>query len=284
MSIPIALLFSLAFQTPALDLPKRFLAPKPKPDAVMAKVGGVPIRASDIESYLWDWRAYEVMQDAVTHQMIAAEAKKQKVVAADSEIQQELNRQLEGIKSQLKPGQTVQKAMLEQGFPKSRLYLRIKSEVLLNKLTMKSFDPKSYVKVSTIIIRARSEQTAELAVALKRADEAYAALRSGEPWSDVLSRYTDDTTTLQSQGLLGWRDMNAFPPTVRQEVAAMKPGAITKPAQTQNGIQIFRIEALGSSAEGPVLNDLKQSFLMGSRQKVLDQIRAKTPVEIFVGK
>lgn len=284
MSVPIAVFFSLAFQTPTLDLPKRFVTQKPKPTAVLAKVGGVPVRASDIESYLWDWRAYEVVQDAVTHQMIAAEAKKQKVAATDAEIQKDLNRQLEAIRSQLKTGQTLQKAMLEQGFTRSRLYLRVKSEVLLNKITMKSFDPKGFVKVSTIIIRARSEQTAELAVAVRRADEAYAALKSGEPWNDVLSRYTDDPSTLQSQGLLGWRDLGAFPPSVKQELQSLKPGGITKPAQTQNGIQIFRIEALGTSAEGPVMDDLKQAFLVGSRQKVLDRIRTQTPVEIYVGK
>jgi parvulin-like peptidyl-prolyl isomerase len=285
MTLPVfAFAVVVALQTPALQLPRQHLTVRPKPAAVLAKVGGVPIKATDLEPYLWDWRAYEVLQDAITHQMIAAEARAQKVSVTDAEVQKLLEAQMAAMRGQLRPGQTLAKAMLEQGFPKNRLFLRLRSEMLLDKLTLKRFNSKLFVKVSTIIIRPKSEQASELALAVKRAEDAYAALAGGEPWSDVLSRFTDDPGTIRTDGLLGWRDLGAFPPTVRQELASKKPGGITKPAQTQNGIQIFRIESLGSEASGPVLEELREAFLTGTRQKVLEEIRAKAKIEVYLGK
>lgn len=269
---------------PALELPKRYLAAKPKPDAVLAKVGGVPIRAQDLEPYLWDWRAYEAIQDVLTFQMIATEAKRLKIVADPVAVERELNRQLEAAKTRLQPGQTVTQSLLEQGFPKSRLWLRIQTEQLLDKLVLQSFAPKNYVKVSTIIVRVRTGLTTDLADAIRRAEDAHTALKNGEPWGDVLSRYTDDPSTLQNQGLLGWRELSAFPAVVQQEMGLLHPGGITRPAQTSNGIQIFRVEAFGKTAEGAQLQELKEAFKNGSRQKYLDDLRKRIKTEIFFGR
>ena len=85
-------------------------------------------------------------------------------------------------------------------------------------------------------------------------------------------------------GLLGWRDLKAFPKEVQDQMAAMKPGGKTKPAQTQNGIQIFRVEALGSAAEGSSLQELKDMYLTATRQKYLQDLRARSNVEIRIGK
>lgn len=279
MNLPLFLAL-VVLQGQALDLPNKFISPKPKPDALLATVGGTPILASNLEPYLWDWRAHEALQDLVTHQMIAAEAARLSVRVSDEDIQKELDKQLEQVKKELQPGQTADQLLLERGFPKSRLYLRIRSEQLLNKLVMQSFDPKQFVKVATIVVRSRSEQASELAQALKRAEDAYNALRNGEAWGDVLARHSDDPGALQSQGMLGWRELRAFPPTVQDEMRSLKPGAITKPAQTANGIQIFRIEAIGAQAEGAAIQELGEAFLTGSRQRYLDGLRAKTKVEI----
>ena len=284
MTFALAIALAAAFQNPALSLPKKHLSPPPKPAAVVAKVGGVPITAADIESYLWDWRAYEIIQDAITHQMIAAEAKRQGVAVTDAEVQKALDERLAEVKKQLRPGQTLDQELREQGFTRSRLFLRLRSEQLLNKLLDKSFDPKDFIKVSTIIIRPQSEQATHLAEALQRAEAAYTALKNGEPWGDVLSRHSDDPSTIHSNGLLGWRELSAFPPTVQQEMATLKPGAITKPAQTTHGIQIFRVEAKGTSASGDVLKELKQAFVAGTGQRYLDDLRKRTKVEIFYGK
>jgi parvulin-like peptidyl-prolyl isomerase len=281
MILPLLVTVVLA-QTQALDLPRKFVAAKPKPDQVLATVGGVPIRAADMDAYLWDWRAYEAVQDVVTYRIIAAEAKHQNVSVADTEVQKELDQQLENVKKELQPGQSLQQLLLERGFPKSRLFLRVKTQELLDRLALKSFSPKSFVKVSTILIRFGN--TSELSQALQKAEAAYGALAAGEAWDEVLSRYVDDPTTIQNHGLLGWRDINAFPKEVRDQMASIRPGGRTHPAQTQNGIQIFRVDALGSSAEGVTLQELKSAYLAGTRTKYLQDLRAKAKVDIRIGK
>lgn len=283
MHLPLALAL-LGIQAQALDLPKKFLSPRPKPAAVVAKVNGDPIRAQDLESYLWDWRAFEAAQDLTSYQMVAAEARRQKVSVTDAEVQQELDKNLEQLRKELRPGQTLQGLLLERGFPKSRLYLRVKTERLLNKLVLKAFDPKPFVRVSTIVVRPLTERATDVAQALQRADDAYNALKNGEPWGDVLARHTDDTPTLQNGGLLGWREIRAFPPTVQQEMATLKPGGFTKPAQTANGIQIFRLEAVGAGATGAQLEELRNAYLQGTRQKFFEDLRARTKIEILIGK
>lgn len=284
MTQGLALFALLAFQTPAPDLPKKHMAPRPKPAAVLAKVGNVTIRASDLEDYLWDWRAQEALQDLVSHQMIANEAKRLKVTVSDAVVQRELDRELAELKRQLPAGEPLEASIKGRGFPRSRLFLRIKSEQLLNSLVLRSFNPKLYVKVSTIIVRARSEQATDLADALKRAGEAHTALKNGEPWSDVLSRHSQDASTLQTEGLLGWKELSAFPPTVREELASKLSGGITAPAQTPNGIQIFRLEAKGESATGSILTELKSAYLQATRPKYLEDLRKRSKIVVRLGK
>lgn len=268
----------LALQTPVPDLPKQHLKAKPRATAVVAQVGNVAIKASDLERYLWDWRAREALQDLITHQMIVNEARRLKVTVTNAAVQKELDKQLAEVKAALPPGETLEASIRDRGFPRSRLFLRIKSEQLLNAIVLKSFDRKNYVKVSTILIRPRTEQASDLAEALRRAESAYSALINGEPWSDVLSRHTEDAGALQADGSIGWKEHGAFPPTVRQEMARQKPGAITKPAQTANGIQIFRLDARGESATGTVLEELKAAYLQVVRPGYLEDLKKRTKI------
>lgn len=274
----LAALALLAFQTPLPDLPKKYLSAPPKKTSTMAKVGNVTIKASDLESYLWDWRAQEALQDLVTHQMIVNEARRLKVAVSDTAIQQELDKQLATVKAELPPGENLETSIREKGFPRSRLYLRIKSEQLLNALVLKSFSASAFVKVSTIIFRPKTELAADVAEAVRQAEDAHNALTNGEPWGDVLARYAHDASILQTGGLLGWKETVAFPSLVRQELAQHQAGAITRPAQTANGIQIFRLEAKGDTASGPVLEELKQAFLQAKRPAFLADLKKRTKI------
>lgn len=278
MILGLAALALLSFQTPLPDLPKKHLAAPPKRESAMAKVGNVTIKASDLEAYLWDWRAQEALQDLVTHQMIVNEARRQKVTVTDAAIQKELDRQLAAVKAELPPGENLETSIHEKGFPRSRLFLRIKSEQLLNALVLKGFSPKGFVKVSTIIIRPKSELAADIAEAARQAEDAHNALKNGEPWGDVLSRYTHDASTIEGGGLLGWRESAAFPSVVRQALQTGQSGAITAPAQTANGIQIFRLEARGDTAQGPVLEELRQTYLQAKRPAFLEDLKKRTKV------
>ena len=161
-----------------------------------------------------------------------------------------------------------------------RSFLRVKTEILLRKLILVNFKQEEYVKISTIVIKAASASTADVKVALEKADKTYGRLTGGEKWEDVLLSVTDDARARASLGQVGWRPITLFPESTRKELSAKK-GGITKPAQTQNGIQIFRIDATGKDATAAELLELQESYVGGQRQQFMAKLRADAKVEKF---
>jgi parvulin-like peptidyl-prolyl isomerase len=157
----------------------------------------------------------------------------------------------------------------------------VKTEVLLRKLILVNFKQEGYVKVSTIVVKPTSASASDVKVALEKAEKAYARLSGGEKWDDVLLSVTEDPRARASQGQVGWRPLALFPESVQKEIASLKKGAFTKPAQTQNGIQIFRIDAMGKGASAEELLELQESYVGGQRQQTMAKLRAEAKVEKF---
>ncbi|MCB8933184.1 MAG: peptidyl-prolyl cis-trans isomerase [Fimbriimonadaceae bacterium] len=262
------------------DLPAKYLTPPPAPSRVLARVDGVEIKASDVEPFLWDWRADEALMDLISYQMAKAEAASKGVQVPEKEIEAEVDRQIEAVRSSLQPGQTPEQSLKDEGFPRSRLYLRVASQLLIDGIVLRQFDPKEYVNVSTIVIKPVDEQASSLSAALKKAEDAYSRLQGGEPWETVLASLADPAGR-PSGGPVGWRPLSAFPDTVRSELEKLEPGKVTKPAQTSNGIQIFRMERQGSAAVGVEMDQLKATYLTGARQSYAKQLRDRVKIERF---
>lgn len=260
-------------------IPPTILPAPPAPDTPVLRVNGQPILARELQGFLWDWRGSEVMEDIITWRMLLDEANKRKITLSAEVVERELEAQIARARGQYPPGTNVEAQLRLQGFPKSRLYIRIQSEMLLDQIVMGEFDPAQFVEVSTIIFVPKSEQASDLAAAIQEAQKAYEALQNGEAWDAVLRRTVQDPAALQSNGRLGWRERSAFPASVREELLRLGPGGITKPAQTANGIQIFRLEQTGAAARGASLEELRTIFRTSGRQTVLDRLRRDTTVE-----
>jgi len=279
------LALAAALQGPgvALDLPDKYKVAAPSPDAVIARVDGVPVRASDLAPLLWDWRADEALTDLISYQMVKAEADAKGVRVTVEEVDGAMGKQLEQMRASLQPGLELDTALRQQGFTRSRLYLRVASQLLVEKLAMRQFDPKEYVKVSTIVVKPADEQATSLSAALKLAEGAYARLAGGEPWDSVLATVRDPSGT-PSGGPLGWRAVAAFPDSVRQEFEKIGEGKAARPVQTANGIQIFRVDRLGRNAVGPEVEELREVYLTGARQAYATSLRERTKIERFLGR
>jgi parvulin-like peptidyl-prolyl isomerase len=280
---PLAFALLAAFQqaAPLIDVPKSLLKPVPAVNQVLAKVDGQEIKSSDVEALLWEWRKADVVNDLVTYQIVRAAATKAGVSATDDEVLKEVSALLNGIKQTLPVGQTIEQAMEAEGTAPSRLFVRVKTEILLRKYILVGFKQADFVKISTIVIKPASASTADVKVALEKADKTYGRLTGGEKWDAVLLSVTDDERARASLGLVGWRPTSLFPESVQQELGTLKQGSIAKPAQTQNGIQIFRIEALGKAATAEELLELQESYVGGQRQQAMAKLRAASKVEKF---
>ena len=229
-------------------LPPQYEVKAPAAAKTIATINGEAVKASDVEAYLWDWRGYEALQDVISFRVIEQAAKKANVQVSDAEAMAAMDKQLAQMEKSIPAGKTLDEALIEQGYPKSRIFMRVRSELLLDKIVLKDLRPAELVKVSTMIFRATSEQTKDLAEAIKRADAAAAELQKGTPWEKVLEENERDPRILKSAGNLGWKALAAFPASIAQELMKIKPGQYTQPAQTPNGIQIFMLESVGTKA------------------------------------
>ncbi len=263
------------------DVPAKYAKPAPKPTQVVAKVDGVDIKASDVSDLLWEWRSQETLADIISYQVIKNAAVKQQVTTTDAEVQKFLDEQIAQLTPTLPAGKTVDQYLMEQGFTMSRMWLRVKTEVLLNKIALKDLKPLEYVKVSTIVVRPVSTSTTALTEAAKKADSFYEMLSKGEKWETVLGYSTSDPSTLESKGLVGWRLLSAFPELVQEEFKAQKLGAMTKPVQTNNGFQIFRIDGFGKDAKGKDLTDLENTHINSRKTTIANKIRSESKIERF---
>lgn len=255
--------------------------PKPAPDAILATVDGAPITAADVEAYLWAWKEKEVVRELADHKMIAAEAARQGVSVSDAEVKAKIDEQLAQVKANLPQGQTLDDFLKSRGAEPSRLFLAARSAVLVDKLAAKEFQPAKYVKVSTLVFRTTGDTTEALTKAIKAADAAYASLQAGKPWKDVLRVYETNSTVLSNDGLVGWKAYDAFPDSVRTQMDKLKPMGYTKPTQTANGIQIFRLDARGESANPADLAELRSQYIQSARQSLVPRLRQATKIEIL---
>ena len=255
----------------------------PSPTQVLAKVNGADIKASDVEPYLWDWRGSEVLQDVITDRLIRTEAAKMNISISDAEVAKGFDDQLAKMKSSLPAGQDLDDALHQRGFSRSRLYLRVRSDLLLTGIAEKNFSQKDMVNVSTLLFKPKSAAAGDVADAIKLADQARARLAGGEKWGDVLKSTQQEPQLVQANGQIGWRPISVFPEVTRQEIPALKPGQITKSVQTSAGIQIFKVEAKGDQASPDQMAQLKAQFVQAQRNELIQQFRQNGKVERFYG-
>lgn len=282
--LPILAFALAAAQSPVGDVPSKYKTAAPTPDTVVARVNGIAIKAGEVEPFLWQWRGNDAIQDFVTYQVLKTEAEKDRIDVSDAEVEKQIDLDIQQLQKQLPPNtdlSNVQATLAAQGITRSRLFVRARTQVLAEKIVQRSFSPKNIVNISTISFHAASEQTAALSDAIKRADAAYDRLKKGENWDAVLTSTTTDRTIIQSKGLVGWRDLSLFPKSVAEELKTLKPGEITKPAQTTGAIQIFRLNAFGETAKGKDLEDLKQYYFGAAYSQLIQRLHDEAKIERF---
>lgn len=255
------------------------LATPPKGDQVLAKVGNVAIRADDIAAVLWEARGEEILNDFVAYQLLKAQAEKQGVLVSDADVQRRMATLLKAQEADLPPGTDPQVSLNEQGLSASRLFLNVKTDLLLDGLAAQGFRPAEYVKVSTIIVTLKTEDPAEVEAAKNRLNKATARIKAGETWEAVAADTIEEPNAKKTGGYLGWRPLNLFPNALRSEISTLKPGQISGIAKTQFGVQMFRIEALGKDATGDQLEEMRTIGLRSAREQILQDVRANAKIE-----
>lgn len=81
----------------------------------------------------------------------------------------------------------------------------------------------------------------------KKITEAYQQLKSGEPWNEVVTAFSEDLSTIQNGGLIGWLNYQVASNSFIDTVMNVKTDvSFTEPKKTNYGFHIFRIDSVES--------------------------------------
>lgn len=272
---------NLALQTAAFQFSIPNLPKAPAAESVLMKVNGQDLKAKDVQDLLWDVRGEEIITDLVFYMLAKQEGDKLGIIVTQGEIEDGVKQELKRIEANLLNGQSLEQALVTQGQTQNRLYLGVKTSLLLTKIAMKDFDIKTYIKISTIWVKPKTNAASDVANTIQVMQKAYDRINAGEPWEKLVDELVVDPAGRASRGLLGWRPFSAFPDTVVPELNSLAKGKITKPVQTQNGIQMFRIETKGSEASKEDIESLKNELGDTLRMQVVNRLRKNMKIEQF---
>ena len=273
----IALTLTLQGSGFSLNIPSLALAPRP--DAAVAKVDGVVIKASDVEALLWEAHGTEIISDLIGFQMVKAEADRQGAIATEQEVTQALGDYMKSIAADAPAGTDIQGYLESQGLSKSRLYVNVKTDVLLNKLAKMRFQAARYVKVSTILVTPASNTAADMDAADQKVQTAYQRVKKGEKWEVVAADVISDANAKRTGGLLGWKSLELFPAATRTAIINLKPGEVTEPTRTVNGAQFFRLESQGANATKDELTEIQNIAIPSIKAQIASELRTRVKVE-----
>ena len=163
-------------------------------------------------------------------------------------------------------------------------------------------EARGEVEVAHILIRNRKTDDR---YAKTRIDSAYALLKDGVEWNEVLKKYTEDKNTKGKQGYLGWVAINKYLLPFENAAFSLKEdGAISRPVLTTFGYHIIKRiskkerpaydiarysleKELANSArimqaERDILNSIRKDSEFKTNTKNLDRVKNSVDSTIFV--
>src|SRR5688500_658516 len=214
-------LLSLAVGAVLLHLPQ-----VPQGDQIVVTVGGVGIKAKDIDKALWDWYSEDVIEEFVANTIVANAVKAEGIVLDKKDVDGFLARLLEEAKGSLEPGADLEASLRKQGMPRSRLAARAATEMGLRKLTEARFKPTELRKLAWIMIRPEGQTPEQKTAARMNADEALKQLET-MPWADVARAKSQDANSAVRGGVLGWFAPHEMPKDISDAISGLEAGKHT---------------------------------------------------------
>ena len=113
----------------------------------------------------------------------------------------------------------------------------INEEAQENKLITEAYDrSKKDIRVSQIFI----DYTKDTAKALEQANKAYALLKQGKPFEEVLNNVSNDDNNKKTKGDIGYITVFSLPYSFENEIYSLKEGQYSAPFKGKYGYHIFK--------------------------------------------
>ncbi|MGD8347397.1 MAG: peptidylprolyl isomerase [Lysobacterales bacterium] len=121
-------------------------------------------------------------------------------------------------------------------------------------------------------------------LAMERIIEIQEQLESGADFAELAKEYSDDTSTANLGGDMGWFPPEAYGERVYQTLMGLEPGELSQPFQTQGGWHI--IELLGiretDRTEEAIRNDAREKIMRQRAQQEIEKVIRQMRDEAFV--
>ena len=257
-------------------------APLPAGDTVVATVNGEPIRASELIQVSYEWFAATAIEELILERVIEQEARAQRVTVSNAEVEARYKQQLQNAESQVPPGMSLDDFLKRNQFPPSRLFARIRSQMLVEKLVERQVNLDEFVEYSQIVIRIQGntpeQQEENTPAAEAKAQEAYQKIKEGLDFAEAVKEYSEDPFSKDRGGKMNWQNMNFIVPDLRQKLQAMQPGEISEPFKMMGSYMIIRKERTGSQASPEEQQELREQAVRLQIGEYVRQLQSKAKI------
>jgi peptidylprolyl isomerase len=143
--------------------------------------------------------------------------------------------------------------------------------------------PKKYHYAQILITLPKgADKAAEARASAKLADIEVKLKENGADFSAIAAASSDDAATAKRQGDAGTLSEAQISTPLKGTLAALRPGAVSEPIQTDGGWYILKVLAVSEGRERP-LSEVREQLQTGLRSQRAQQ-DAKTRIDAFIEK
>jgi foldase protein PrsA len=230
---------------------------------------------------------YEAMRDQVVqmlvyYEWIQGEAEERSIEVSDAEVRKSFDEQ----KKQSFPKEADYKKFLKDyGQTEEDILLRIRLDLLSAKIRDQAIKGKD--KVSDAQIKAFYDENKErfaqperrdlrivLTKGRAKAEQAKAALESGQSWKSVAKEYSIDEASKAQGGKLPAQAEGTLEQALDKAVFSAKKGAISGPVKTQFGFYVFEVEKVQKATQQSLdeaKETIRQTLVSQNQQQAIDK-------------
>ncbi|GIV09763.1 MAG: hypothetical protein KatS3mg019_1854 [Fimbriimonadales bacterium] len=266
------------------QLPQQYRpTPLPSDNTVVATVNGEPIRASELIQASYDWFAATAIEELILERIVEQEAKAQGISIPDAEVEARYKQQLQNAEAQVPPGMSLDDFLKRNQFPPSRLFSRIRTQMLVEKLVERQVSLDDFIEYSQIVVRVQGntpEQQEENAPAAEaKAREAYEKIQQGLDFAEAVKEYSEDPFSKDRGGKMNWQNKNFIVPDLRAKLETLQPGQVSEPFRSMGSFIIIRKERVGSQASSEEQQELREQAVRLQISDYVRQLQSKAKIE-----
>lgn len=242
----------------------------------------------------------QILESLIERVLIVQEARNQGMEATQSEI----DSRLEEIKGGFASEQEFKAALQQSGITEEELPKEIEKMILSEKMMAKVFEgievtteeAKNYYQENKEqYVTSETANVAHILVSDEQtATEVIEKINSGTSFEDAVKEYSEDTTSKENEGKIGFQTKNSLEQNFGADFAdtafSLKKGEVyDKPIQTAAGYHVIKLvekREAGQRTFDEVVNQIKSQLLQQEQsevyQKWMEEVKSKADIKRYI--